>query len=77
MLLLVFLILIAIILFILMSKSFYLYSKRSDANIVGKVSLVSGIGYLILALASIIGAAVMIKNNHVQYTVQFNKMVKI
>ena len=61
----------------LMSKNFYLYSNRDNPNVVGRATFVSGLVYLAFAVLLFIGAFMMIGDNTVQYTVQFNKMRKV
>lgn len=77
MLLIIFFLLIGGLALVLMSKNFYIYSNRSDPDKVGRASLISGVAFLVLALVLFISSFVMMGNNKVQYTVQFNKMVKV
>nr|QBK88096.1 MAG: hypothetical protein LCMAC202_04580 [Marseillevirus LCMAC202] len=75
MLLLVFLILFAFIFLGLMSKNFYLYSKRKDESTIGRVTLWSAVVYMVLALILFVISFIMLKDSKVQYTVNFQKLV--
>lgn len=76
MLLLVFFIIFGILVLGVMSQNFFIYSRRDDLNSVKNMSFWFGIGYLVIAVLLFATAFVMMGNNKVQYTVEFNKISK-
>jgi hypothetical protein len=76
MLLLVFVVIFALMSLGLATRDVYLYTNRADEKTVGRVTFYSAISYLILAVLLFITAFGMLVNNKVQYTVNFNRLVR-
>lgn len=62
---------------LLTSQYFYLYHERNNSKEIGKNTLISGIVFLLITLAFIGIIVYMLFDNKKQYTVSFNKLIKV